>query len=113
LHGLQLFEFLFGEKLSKRVEENNIFWFDALASAFSGKIYFYFSEKKSFFLVSKNLRSFGEKTRMSPDDIVHFRHVIEAIHDGRLEELPIFIQESVNQGLASLIEKLYESGFME
>lgn len=36
LHGLKLFNFLFGEKVSKRIDENNIFWFDVLASAFSG-----------------------------------------------------------------------------
>ena len=50
---------------------------------------------------------------MSSDDLVHFQNVIETIHDGRLEEIPKFAQEAVSQGLASLIEKLYESGFME
>jgi hypothetical protein len=37
LHGSKLFGFLFGEKLSKSIEEQNTFWFDTLASAFSGK----------------------------------------------------------------------------
>lgn len=37
LHGLKLFNFLFGEKIGKRIDENNAFWFDVLASAFSGK----------------------------------------------------------------------------
>lgn len=63
--------------------------------------------------MSKDIRSFAEKTRMSSDDITHFRSVIKIIHDGRLEEIPMFAQEAVNQGLASLIEKLYESGFMD
>ncbi len=63
--------------------------------------------------MAKNIRSFAEKTRMSSADVVHFQKVIELIHDGRLEELPMFVQEAVNQGLASLIGKLYESGFME
>jgi hypothetical protein len=40
-------------------------------------------------------------------------NIIEVIYEGRLEEIPLFAQEAVNQGLASLIEKLYESGFME
>ena len=50
---------------------------------------------------------------MSPEDLAHFRKVIETVHDGRLEEIPMFAQEAVNQGLASLVEKLYESGFMD
>ncbi len=50
---------------------------------------------------------------MSPDDLAHFNNVMEMIHDGRLEDIPIYAQEAVNQGLASLIEKLYESGFMD
>jgi hypothetical protein len=50
---------------------------------------------------------------MSPDDLAHFRKVIGTIHAGRLEEIPMFAQEAVNQGLASFIEKLYESDFME
>lgn len=37
LHGPKLFAFLFGEKIAKSVEENSQFWFDALASAFSGR----------------------------------------------------------------------------
>jgi hypothetical protein len=37
LHGAKLFTFLFGHKLSKSIEENSPFWFDTLASAFSGK----------------------------------------------------------------------------
>jgi hypothetical protein len=36
LHGSKLFTFLFGRKLSKSIEENSPFWFDTLASAFSG-----------------------------------------------------------------------------
>ena len=36
LHGSKLFTFLFGNKLSKSIEENSSFWFDTLASAFSG-----------------------------------------------------------------------------
>ncbi len=63
--------------------------------------------------MAKNLRSFAEKTRMSSDDVDHFKNIIQIIYDGRLEEVPIFAQEAVNQGLASLIEKLFESGFME
>jgi len=98
LHGSKLFTFLFGHKISKSVEENSQFWFDTLASAFS---------------VAKTIRNFAEKLRMSSDDLVHFRNVMEMIHDGRLEEIPLFAQEAVNQGLASLIEKLYESGFMD
>jgi hypothetical protein len=39
LHGLKLFGFLFGEKINKRIEENTPFWFDVLASAFSGRIF--------------------------------------------------------------------------
>lgn len=63
--------------------------------------------------MSKNLIGFGEKLRLTPDDIAHFRKVIEIVHNGQLEEIPKFAQEAVNQGLASLIEKLYESGFMD
>lgn len=98
LHGPKLFTFLFGHKLSKSIEENSPFWFDTLASAFS---------------VAKTIRNFAEKTHMSADDLVHFQNVVQMIHDGRLEEIPMFAQEAVNQGLASLIEKLYESGFMD
>jgi hypothetical protein len=50
---------------------------------------------------------------MSSEDLAHFRKVIQTIHDGRLEEIPMFAQEAVNQGLASLIEKIYESGFID
>ncbi len=63
--------------------------------------------------MSKNLRSFAEKIGMSSEDLAHFRNIIVTIHDGRLEDIPLFAQEAVHQGLASLIEKLYESGFME
>jgi hypothetical protein len=98
LHGAKLFTFLFGHKISKSIEENSPFWFDTLASAFS---------------VAKTIRNFAEKTHMSAEDVTHFQKVIQMIHDGRLEEIPIFAQEAVNQGLASLIEKLYESGFMD
>jgi hypothetical protein len=98
LHGLKLFTFLFGKKLSKSIEENSSFWFDTLASAFS---------------VAKTIRNFAEKTYMSPEDLAHFQNVIQMIHDGRLEEIPLYAQEAVNQGLASLIEKLYDSGFMD
>ncbi|CAF1395582.1 unnamed protein product [Rotaria sordida] len=98
LHGSQLFTFLFGEKLSNSIEKNKSFWLDTLASAFS---------------VAKNINSFAKRLRMSSDDVEHFRDVIGKIHDGRLEEIPLVAQEAVNQGLASLIEKLYESGFME
>jgi len=97
LHGAKLFTFLFGHKLSKSIEENSPFWFDTLASAFS---------------VAKTIRNFAEKTHMSTEDLTHFQNVLQMIHDGRLEEIPVFAQEAVNQGLASLIEKLYESGFM-
>ncbi|CAM4855085.1 unnamed protein product [Rotaria socialis] len=98
LHDLKLFTFLFGNKISKSIEENSPFWFDTLASAFS---------------VAKTIRNFAEKTHMSPEELTHFQNVIQMIHDGRLEEIPIFAQEAVNQGLASLVEKLYESGFMD
>jgi len=98
LHGTKLFTFLFGHKLSKSIEENSPFWFDTLASAFS---------------VAKTIRNFAEKTHMSTADLTHFQNVLQMIHDGRLEEIPVFAQEAVNQGLASLIEKLYESGFMD
>ena len=98
LHGLKLFEFLFGQRISKSIEENSSFWFDTLASAFS---------------VAKTIRNFAEKTHMSPAELAHFKNIVEMIHDGHLEEIPFYAQEAVNQGLASLVEKLYESGFME
>ncbi|CAF3338792.1 unnamed protein product [Rotaria sp. Silwood1] len=98
LHGLKLFTFLFGPKLSKSIEENSPFWLDTLASAFS---------------VAKTIRNFGEKTHMSSAELEHFQNIFQMIHDGRLEEIPIFAQEAVNQGLASLVQKLYESGFMD
>ncbi len=63
--------------------------------------------------MAKNIRNFAEKTHMSPEDLAHFQNVMEMIHDGRLEEIPMFAQEAVNQGLASLIEKLYQTGFMD
>jgi len=119
LHGSKLFAFIFGSKLAKAIEENTAFWFDSLASAFSGKCSQLKSILRCFFLyiiiclVSKNLIGFGEKLRLTPDDIAHFRKVIEIVHNGQLEEIPKFAQEAVNQGLASLIEKLYESGFMD
>lgn len=50
---------------------------------------------------------------MSPAELAHFKGIVETIHDGRLEEIPFYAQEAVNQGLASLVEKLYESGFMD
>lgn len=50
---------------------------------------------------------------MSPEDLAHFRRVMQKIQDGRLEEMPLFAQEAVNQGLAALIEKLNQSGFMD
>jgi hypothetical protein len=118
LHGLKLFTFLFGKKLSKSIEENSSFWFDTLASAFSGKSSFFCDkffgiEKFLFLLVAKTIRNFAEKTHMSSEDLAHFQNIIQMIHDGRLEEIPLYAQEAVNQGLASLIEKLYESGFMD
>ncbi len=63
--------------------------------------------------MAKTIRNFAEKTHMSSDDLAHFQNVIEMVHDGRLEDIPMFAQEAVNQGLGSLIEKLYESGFMD
>ncbi|CAF1443126.1 unnamed protein product [Adineta steineri] len=98
LHGSKLFTFLFGDKISKSIEENNAYWFDILASAFS---------------VAKTITSFAEKTQMSSDDLAHFQNVVQMIHDGRLEEIPVYGQEAVTQGLGSLIEKLYDSGFMD
>ncbi|CAF0912726.1 unnamed protein product [Rotaria sordida] len=98
LHGVKLYTFIFGHRLAKSIEENNPFWFDTLASAFS---------------VAKTIRNFAEKTHMTPAELTHFQNIIQMIHDGRLEEIPIFAQEAVNQGLASLVEKLYESGFMD
>ncbi|CAF3987518.1 unnamed protein product, partial [Adineta steineri] len=65
------YTFLFGEKISRSIDENKIFWFDTLASAFS-------------------------------DDLAHFRNIFQSIHDGRLEDIPLFAQEAVNQGLAAL-----------
>lgn len=50
---------------------------------------------------------------MSSEDLAHFRNVIQIIHDGRLEEIPLFAQDATNQGFASFVEKLYESGFMD
>ena len=50
---------------------------------------------------------------MSPSDVAHLQKVLQTIHDGQLEDTPIFVQEAVNHGLATLIEKLYESGFMD
>ncbi len=64
-------------------------------------------------LVAKTIRNFAEKTNMSSDDLAHFQNVVQMIHDGRLEEIPMDAQEAASQGLASLIEKLYESGFMD
>lgn len=117
LHGLQLFKFLFGEKLTKSIEDNHAFWFDALASAFSGRmscsVDWSLSQASLLVSVAKNIRHFAEKTHMSSMDLTHLQNVVQTIHDGQLEELPIYVQEAVNQGLASLIEKLYESGFIE
>ncbi|CAF3015115.1 unnamed protein product [Rotaria socialis] len=98
LHGLRLFTFLFGQTFSKTIKKNMSYWLEALASAFS---------------VSKNIRIFGTKLRMPSKDLAHFRRIIQKIHQGLLEEIPLFAQEAVNQGLASLIEKLHKSGFME
>ena len=56
---------------------------------------------------------FGEKVHMAPDDLSHFRTIVQTIHHGKLEEMPAFIQGAMSQGLGSLIEKLYETGFME
>ena len=64
-------------------------------------------------LVAKTINNFGEKINMSAAELEHFQNVLQIIHDGRLEEIPIFVQEAVSQGLASLVEKLYESGFMD
>ena len=50
---------------------------------------------------------------MASDDLSHFRTVVQTIHHGRLEEMPAFIQGAMDQGLSSLVEKLYETGFME
>lgn len=63
--------------------------------------------------MAKTIRNFAEKTNMSSEDLAHFQNVVQMIHDGQLEEIPMYAQEAVNQGLASLIEKLYESGFMD
>lgn len=120
LRGLQLFQFLFGEKVANSIKENSVFWFDTLASAFSGITpnfdfhRFLIHPFRCFILpVSKNIRHFAKKTHMSPSDVAHFQKVLETIHDGRLEDIPVFMQEAVNHGLATLIEKLYESGFMD
>lgn len=98
LHGSKLFTFLFGPRISKGVHENSQFWLDTLASAFS---------------VAKTINNFATKTHMSSEELAHFQNIIQMIHDGRLEEIPPFVQEAVNQGFASLVEKLYESGFMD
>ncbi|CAF1655731.1 unnamed protein product [Rotaria magnacalcarata] len=98
LHGLRLFKFLFGKNFSKTIAKNMPYWLEALASAFS---------------VSKNILIFGTKLRMSSEDLAHFRRIIQKIHEGLLEEIPLFAQEAVYQGLGSFIEKLNESGFME
>lgn len=66
-----------------------------------------------FSSVSKSIHNFADKIHMSPHEFQHFKNVLQMIHDGRLEEIPLFAQEAVNQGLASLTEKLYESGFMD
>ena len=50
---------------------------------------------------------------MSPDELEYFKHIIQRIYDGRFEEMPLFAQEAVHQGFASIIEKLHETGFME
>ena len=63
--------------------------------------------------MAKTIRRFAEKTRMSSSDLAHFQSVLQLIHDGRLEEVPLYVQEAVNQGLASLVEKLYDSGFLD
>jgi hypothetical protein len=75
-----------------------------------------FNEKKDnnlSFSVAKTIRNFAEKTNMSSDDLAHFQNVVQMIHDGRLEEIPMYAQEAASQGFASLVEKLYESGFMD
>jgi hypothetical protein len=41
LRGTQLFTYLFGETISKNIQENHAFWIDALASAFSGEFIFF------------------------------------------------------------------------
>ncbi|CAF1503825.1 unnamed protein product [Adineta steineri] len=72
---------------------------------------FLFGEKLS--RMSKNIHSFAEKTFMSSGDLAHFRNIFQLIHDERLKDIPLFAQEAVNQGLAALVEKLYDSGFMD
>ncbi|CAF0819510.1 unnamed protein product [Adineta steineri] len=69
--------------------------------------------EESLVQLSKNIHSFAEKTFMSSGDLAHFRNIFQLIHDGRLEDIPLFAQEAVNQGLAALVEKLYDSGFMD
>ena len=118
LHGSKFFSFLFGKKIAKSLQDNSFFWFDLLASALSGKSFYsdfsnYFIENRSSFLVSKNLHQFATKLHLTPSDVTHFKTVLETIHQGRLEDIPLFAQEAVSQGLASMVEKLYESGFME
>ncbi|CAF1160055.1 unnamed protein product, partial [Didymodactylos carnosus] len=98
LQGTKLFKFLFGYKLGQSIKENKMFWLDALASAFS---------------VAKTIQSFAEKLGMSTEDLNHFQHVMVMIHSGHLEEIPFYAQDAVTQGLASLVENLYESGFMD
>ena len=71
------------------------------------------SDRLHLLLVSKDIRIFGEKVHMAPDDLSHFRTLVQTIHHGRLEEMPDFIQGAMGQGLGSLVEKLYETGFME
>lgn len=71
------------------------------------------SDRVYFVLVSKDIRIFGQSVHMASDDVSHFRTVVQTIHHGRLEEMPAFIQGAMDQGLSSLVEKLYETGFME
>ncbi|CAF1151842.1 unnamed protein product [Adineta steineri] len=71
---------------------------------------FLFGEQLS--RMSTNIHSFAEKAFMSSGDLAHFPNIFQLIRDGRLEDIPLFAQEAINQGLAALVEKLYDSGFM-
>lgn len=64
-------------------------------------------------LVSPTLHEFAKRLEMSDTDEKRLRDVFECIQNGDYNDLPKFIQDSLNEGLATLIEQLIRTRFLD
>jgi hypothetical protein len=98
-YGLKYIEFLFGTRQAILFTHGPMLdSIDNLASAL---------------LVSPTIHEFSKNLEMSPTDEKRLRDVFECIQNGDYDDLPKFIQDSLNEGLATLIEQLIRTRFLD